>query len=218
MGIQMLIEALEPRTPADIKLHDKLRSECERAARLLTEIRTFGQASARERVACNLGRLVEEILWMLEPRLITKQVKVEKQLNLDIPPILVDRDRIVQALLNIVNNAFEATPAEGKVTVAVGRDGDATVVKIANTGSFIPPEEQQKIFTLFYTTKRGGSGFGLPQAQRAVADHGGEIEVRSSREQGTEFVLRFPDQATVSDAGQPSIGAPPIAADGFARR
>jgi signal transduction histidine kinase len=215
MGIQMLIEALEPRTPSDIKLHDKLRSECDRAARLLTEIRTFGQASARERVACNLGRLVEEILWMLEPRLINKHIAVEKHLNLELPPILVDRDRIVQALLNIVNNAFEATPADGRVTVTVARDGDATVVKVANTGSYIPPDEQQKIFTLFYTTKRGGSGFGLPQAQRAVADHGGEIEVRSSQAQGTEFILRFPDQATVADT-LPSAG--PIAADGFARR
>ena len=217
MGIQMLIEALEPRTPSDVKLHDKLRAECERAARLLTEIRTFGQASARERVACNLGRLVEEILWMLEPRLITKRIAVEKHLNLNLAPILVDRDRIVQAILNVVNNAFEATPAEGRVTVSVERDGDATVVRVANTGSFIPPDERAKIFTLFYTTKRGGSGFGLPQAQRAVADHGGEIDVQSSRESGTEFVLRFPDQATITDTGSPAAGQQ-IAADGFARR
>jgi signal transduction histidine kinase len=79
----------------------------------------------------------------------------------------------------------------------VARDGAGTVVRIANTGSFIPPEEQAKIFTLFYTTRRGGSGFGLPQARRALADHGGDIEVTSSREQGTAFVLRFPDQAVL---------------------
>lgn len=217
MGIQMLIEALEPRTPSDMKLHDKLRSECDRAARLLTEIRTFGQASARDRVACNLGRLVEEILWMLEPRLITKRVAVEKHLDVELAPILIDRDRIVQAILNVVNNAFEATPADGKVTVTVEREGDATLVRVANTGSFIPPEEQAKIFTLFYTTKRGGSGFGLPQAQRAVADHGGDIEVQSSREAGTEFVFRFPDQAAVAESGAPQAG-PQITAEGFASR
>jgi signal transduction histidine kinase len=193
MGIQMLIEALEPRTPADVKLLDKLRAECERAARLLTEIRTFGQASARERVAVNLGRLVEEILWMLEPRLMTKHITVEKHLDLELAPVLIDRDRIVQAILNIVNNAFEATPLNGRVTIAVARSGERTVVKIANTGSFIPPEEQAKIFTLFYTTRPGGSGFGLPQARRALVDHGGDIEVTSSRERGTEFVLQFPD-------------------------
>ena len=195
MGIQMLIEALEPRTPSDVKLIDRLRAECERAGRLLTEIRTFGQASARERVAVNLGRLVEEIVWMLEPRLMTKHITVEKHLDLDVAPVLIDRDRIVQAILNIVNNAFEATPPNGKVTIAVGRNGKDTLVKIANTGSFIPQEEQAKIFTLFYTTKRGGSGFGLAQARRALADHGGDIQLASSREAGTEFVLRFPDQA-----------------------
>jgi signal transduction histidine kinase len=201
MGIQMLIEALEPRTPSDVKLIDKLRSECERAGRLLTEIRTFGQASARERVAVNLGRLVEEILWMLEPRLMTKHITVEKHLNLELAPVLIDRDRIVQAIVNILNNAFESTPTSGKVTIAVGRDDASTLVKIANTGSFIPPEEQAKIFTLFYTTKRGGSGFGLAQARRALADHGGDIEVTSSLEQGTRFVLRFPDQAVQMSSG-----------------
>jgi len=154
---------------------------------------------------------------MLEPRLITRRIAVEKHLNVELPPILVDRDRIVQAILNIVNNAFEATPPEGRVTVTVERQTDASVVKVANTGSFIPPDEQQKIFTLFYTTKRGGSGFGLPQAQRAVADHGGEIEVHSSREEGTEFVLRFPDQASISETGSPAAGQQ-VAAQGFSRR
>ena len=208
MGIQMLIEALEPRTPSEIKLHDKLRDETERAARLLTEIRTFGQASARERVMCNLGRLVDEIVWMIEPRFVRKHITVERRVNVDLPMILIDRDRIVQAILNVVTNAFEATPAEGTVSVSVLHEEQATVVHIANTGSFIPPEERDRIFALFHTTKRGGSGFGLPQARRALSDHGGDIELTSSREKGTAFTLRFPDQAVVSEASSEPLARP----------
>jgi signal transduction histidine kinase len=192
MGIQMLIEAIEPRTPGEIKIHDRLRGELERATRLLTEIRSFGQARARERVLCNLGRLVDEILWTVEPRFMTKGIAVDKHVNLELPPVLVDRDRVVQAILNVVNNAFEATPPHGTVTVVVETLDGATLVRVANTGSFIPCDEREKIFTLFYTTKRGGSGFGLPQARRALVDHGGDIEVASSEDRGTEFVLRFP--------------------------
>lgn len=197
MGIQMLIEAIEPRTPGEITLHDRLRDEVERATRLLAEIRSFGQARAHERVLCNLGRLVDEILWTVEPRFMTRGIAVEKCLNLELPPLLVDRDRVVQAILNVVNNAFEATPPGGSVTVVVEAEAGETVVKVANTGSFIPPEERDKIFTLFHTTKRGGSGFGLPQARRALLDHGGDIQVTSSQDRGTEFALRFPSQPAV---------------------
>jgi signal transduction histidine kinase len=202
MGIQVLIDALEPRTPGEVTLHEKLREEAERAACLLTEIRSFGQTGARERVHCNLGRLVEEVLWMLERRFMAKGITVERHLNLNLSPVLVDRDRIVQAILNSLTNAFEATPADGRVAATVDRVGGATVIKVANTGSFIASEERERIFTLFYTTKRGGSGFGLAQARRALADHGGEIDVTSSREQGTEFILRFPDQPHANDAHQ----------------
>jgi signal transduction histidine kinase len=97
-------------------------------------------------------------------------------------------------------NAFEATPAGGRVTVEVGEekapaDGGfsaAVAVRIANSGSHIPPAALDRVFELFYTTKKGGSGLGLPVAARAVADHGGKISVRSSAAEGTEFTVLVP--------------------------
>ncbi len=204
MGIQMLIEALDPGTPAGAKVHDRLRSEVERAARLLDEIRSFGQANARERVPCNLGRLAEDILWTLEPRFVTKNIRVEKQINLKMLPTLVDRDRIVQAIVNILTNAFEAAPPSGTITVAVDRIEGVASIKVHNTGSFIPPDEREKIFTLFYTKKRTGTGFGLPQARRTLLDHGGDIEVSSAPDSGTEFVLRVPDQPPAPEPSRPA--------------
>ena len=210
MGIQMLIEALEPPGEDERRLHDKLRSEVERAARLLAEIRMFGQASARDRVACRLDRLVEETLWMVEPRFTDKHLSIDKRLSHDIPSVLVDRDRVTQAVLNVVTNAFEATPKHGAIALVVERVDEGVVVKVANSGSYIPPEERDKVFTLFFTTKRGGSGFGLPQARRALVDHGGDITVTSSPETGTEFTLRFPEHTSMPDPG-PSYPSHPSA-------
>ena len=201
MGIQMLIESLEPEGDDERRLHDKLRSEVERAGRLLAEIRMFGQATTRDRVPCRLDRLVEETLWMVEPRFAEKRLTIDKRLDHAVPPVLVDRDRITQAVLNVVTNAFEATPKHGAIAVAVERARDSVNVKVANSGSFIPPEARDKVFTLFFTTKRGGSGFGLPQARRALADHGGDITLSSSPETGTEFTLRFPEHTSMPDPG-----------------
>lgn len=213
MGIQTLLDALAPGAPEDRRLLDKLRAEVERAGRLLTEIRMFGQANARDRVLCNMGRLVEETLWTVEPRYVAKRLTVDRRLNHELPPVLVDRDRVVQAIVNVVANAFEVTPTGGNITVVLERVESATLVRVANTGSFIAPEQRDKIFTLFYTTKRGGSGFGLPQARRALVDHGGDIEVTSTVDRGTEFVLRFPDQPPISTI---SLAAQQSAAGGLA--
>lgn len=202
MGIQVLLDSIETRTSEDTTVYRRLQDEVDRAQRLLGEIRSFGQAGTRERVSVNLGRLVEETVWLLESRFVEKHVELVRRLDFGLPVLLVDRDRVVQAVLNIVANAFDATPPGGTVTVALERAPDATLVRIANTGSFIPPEEREKIFTLFYTTKKKGSGLGLALARRTLLDHGGDIEVASSPESGTEFVLRFPEQV-VAGSGAP---------------
>ncbi|MBI3400880.1 MAG: PAS domain-containing protein [Acidobacteria bacterium] len=200
MRVQLLLDLVQPQALDESGVHNKLHEEVERAVRLLAEVRTFGQVNARERVACNLAHLTEDTLWALDTRFSEKQLTVVKRLNPDLPAVVVDRDRVIQAVLNVVTNAFEATPPAGTVTVAMERVEGATLIKIHNTGSFIPPEERQKIFTLFFTTKRSGSGFGLSMARRALLDHGGDIEVTSSPEGGTEFILRFPDQPPISEA------------------
>lgn len=216
MGIQLLLESLDPRTSDDTRVHRRLQEEVDRALRLLAEIRTFGQSRSRDRVSANLGRLVEETVWLLESRFVEKEITVVKKLDFDLPPLLVDRDRVVQAVLNIVTNAFDATPSGGTVTVTTERAEDAALVRIANTGSFIRSEERAKVFTLFYTTKKKGSGLGLPLARRTLLDHGGDIEVTSSPESGTEFILRFPDAARTPGAAElPVSAAAPQIANGL---
>jgi signal transduction histidine kinase len=202
----MLLDLI-PAQPTDADgLHGKLREGVERAVRLLAEVRTFGQVNARERVLCDLTRITDDLLWTLDSRFADKHVTLVKRLSPELPMLLVDRDRVIQAILNVVTNAFEAAPPGGTVTVVTERIDGATVIRVRNTGSFIPPADRDKIFTLFFTTKQAGGGVGLPLARRALVDHGGDIEVVSSPEDGTEFVLRFPDHPPTSEASS-DLGA-----------
>jgi signal transduction histidine kinase len=208
-GVQMLLDLIPAQSTDADGLHRKLREEVERAVRLLAEVRTFGQVNARERVLCDLTHITDDLLWTLDNRFAHKDIALVRQLNPQLPMLLVDRDRVIQAILNVVTNAFEATPPGGTVTVTTERSDGATVLRVRNTGSFIPPSDRDKIFTLFFTTKHTGGGIGLPLARRALVDHGGDIDVISS-EEGTEFTLRFPDQPPTSASAR--LGGPESAA------
>ncbi len=92
------------------------------------------------------GRLmgIQMLIEALEPRFVRKHITVERRVDVDLPTVLIDRDRIVQAIVNIVTNAFEATPSDGKVSVSVLHEDQATVIRAANTGSFITPRSAKR--------------------------------------------------------------------------
>ena len=115
--------------------------------------------------------------------------------------IVVDRDALVRALLNLVRNALEATPAGGRVTLGFARDDDGAtlVIDVADTGRGIPAELLPTIFEPFVTHgKQGGTGLGLANVRTIVEAHGGTIAVDSSPGSGTRFGVRLP---VVPEAG-----------------
>ena len=97
-----------------------------------------------------------------------------------------------QALLNIIVNAIEATPAGGEVRVAASVSEGACRLRISDTGPGIPEPVKKKIFQLYFTTKSGGSGIGLAVAYRSLQLHGGDIKVETKLGEGTSFELIIP--------------------------
>jgi len=104
----------------------------------------------------------------------------------------LDAVRIERALHNLVRNALEAVPRGGHVTVTTRDDPHSTVVVVDDDGPGIPAADRPRLFELFFTRKRGGTGLGLPLAQRAIHDHGGELEVLDRPGGGTRFVVHLP--------------------------
>ena len=197
--VDLITPQISPETP-EFRYVEKIEQELDRIRRLADEIRTLAQVEVRERVPCQIETLVSEALWTAEMRFQDKGIATSKHVGAVLPPLSGDPERLNRAFLNILINAFEATPPGGRIGVSVSEDkgpedlgGDRViVVRIRNSGSYIPAADRDRIFDLFYTTRKEGSGLGLPVATRAVADHGGKVSVQSSRQEGTEFTLLLP--------------------------
>jgi signal transduction histidine kinase len=109
-------------------------------------------------------------------------------------PVNVDVDLIKQAVLNVMLNGVQAMPQGGNLRVSVGRKNGAAVAEIQDQGMGIPEEMREKIFTLYFTTKKAGSGIGLAMAYRVMQLHHGFVDFRPAPERGTTFELSLPLQ------------------------
>lgn len=108
------------------------------------------------------------------------------------PTLHLDRNQMKQALLNLVQNGLDATPPGGCVRITGNITGGYYVISVSDTGSGISEENLHKIYDLYYTTKKEGTGMGLPIAYQIVQSHGGDIDVESQEGQGTTFKIRLP--------------------------
>ena len=108
----------------------------------------------------------------------------------------IDADLLKQAALNVIQNGAQAMPEGGTLEVVLEEHWKSAVLRIADEGPGIRDEIREKIFDLYFTTKSGGSGIGLAMTYRILQLHHGSIEVQSSQDHGTEFLLRIPLAAT----------------------
>jgi signal transduction histidine kinase len=104
----------------------------------------------------------------------------------------VDEDFMKQALLNIVINGEQAMTNGGTLTILARRDEGNAVIEVHDQGDGIPKDVQDKIFELYFTTKKGGSGIGLAQTYQIMQWHYGSVDFESAEGQGTTFRLRLP--------------------------
>ena len=122
----------------------------------------------------------------------SEAVSCQTQLDQHIRPIAADPELLHRALSNLVLNAVHAMPKGGTLTLRThGYDGKVTI-EVSDTGSGLTPEECQRIFTPYYTSKEHGTGLGLAIVQSVVSDHGGRISVQSEPGKGTTFTIELP--------------------------
>jgi PAS domain S-box-containing protein len=136
----------------------------------------------------NLPQLVQRALSICDVRSnVSVSVKIPKSLtNVCVDPTIIER-----VLINLINNALQAMPDGGKLTIACSSKG-SFILEVEDTGVGIPEADRSKIFTPLFTTKAKGQGFGLAVCKRLIEAHGGTITFRSRDCQGTKFVLKLP--------------------------
>ena len=162
---------------------------------IIDEFSRFARLPQPRFAPTDIGLLVEQVLALHRPG--AGLVTIETELAPGLPSILADRDLLSHALGNLVANAFEAMPDGGLLRVRTLSTAAGVAVAIEDSGPGIPEEQRLRLFTPYFTTKRGGTGLGLSIAQSIVADHGGRIEVRTEAGRGTTFTLILPSRPPV---------------------
>jgi two-component system NtrC family sensor kinase len=146
--------------------------------------------------------IVEEAVLLTAPRLKNKRIELTKQFH-EKPVLRVDKQQILQVLVNLINNAADVLPEQGKIWVATGvrglngTNGGAggekfAVIEVADNGPGIPASVRNRVFDPFFTTKKEGTGLGLSISQKIARDHGGIITVSSVEGKGTTFQINLP--------------------------
>jgi PAS domain S-box-containing protein len=186
---ESLPEDSEPGAQQAVQVLDK---EIDRLDAVVKRFLDFTRPMDVRLEATHLAELLREVLEIAQPQLQKAGVQLAQLLPIDVPHVYVDRALLKQAILNLVLNAQEAMPQGGKLTLVLSRRGEMAEITVGDTGKGIAPENQQKIFQLFYTTRPGGSGIGLASAFRIVQLHNGSIDFTSEVGRGTTFRIELP--------------------------
>ena len=142
----------------------------------------------------HVGALIERVLVAMEPALAARGVRTDKRIPPELPPILGDEAGLEQVIVNLVENALQAMPEGGSLSVRAESAGDKVELRISDTGVGISPSDLDRVFQPLYTTKAAGegSGLGLSIVSDILDDHGGDIWVESVLGEGTTFTLELP--------------------------
>jgi len=157
---------------------------------LVDEFSRFARLPGPQLAATALAPLVTDVAGLY------RELKPGVEIAVDLPPELdevwVDPEQIRRLLINLLDNAVEATEPPGEVRVALRREDTSIELAVADTGRGIPAEDRDKLFLPFFSRKGRGSGLGLAIVHRAVTDHDGTITVEENRPRGTIFRVRLP--------------------------
>ena len=211
---EMLSELPEEGVPQKGDLLSLARANLKVTQRLndtLSGFLRFARPPAMELALVDLNRIVSETLRFLETEFAYRGVSLKTKLHPTPLPILADEKLLKQALLNLLLNAREALEKEEKVIrVTTGVRAGRPFMRIRDNGRGIPPSDRRHIFRLFFTTRRNGSGLGLPIVRQIVLQHGGTVYVHSREGIGTTITvaLLFEEQFRAMYPGRLPLALP----------
>ncbi len=178
----------------------KMLREIDFLHRKMDELRQFGADPKLEQSPTDLKELLDEALTFAHQRLGQKHIRVVLECERPLPPLRADRRQLREAFQNLINNAIDAAPEGGRVAIQVerahcgnGNQSGVYRVHIEDNGPGIAPENQEQVFSLFFTTKPdSGTGLGLPIAKKIVESHGGRLSFSCGPRGGTRFTVSLP--------------------------
>lgn len=205
LNLQLLREDLDPENPAYARLVNRLgivQRETARLRDILDDFLRYAGKLELDRRPTDLAELLEELVDFFNPQAQLSRVQLRLRKPDERLVVPVDPRLIKQAVLNLMINGVHAMGDRGGELIlsASHRDGEA-IVDVIDTGAGMPPEVCGRVFQAYYSTKKGGTGLGLPMTRRIVEEHGGRVTVSSQVGKGSDFAIHLPLNGT--DVGNP---------------
>lgn len=179
---------------------DLIVSEVNRLERILRDVLTFSRDARTNLEKHPVENIVHEVVKVHSDVFSEQAIAIEVVIDEDLPPILIDRDQVKQALTNLIMNAHDAMPSGGTLKITAGteflNDVRYVFLQVSDTGFGIEEDKLSLIFEPFFTTKEAGrgTGLGLSITRKIIEEHGGFIKASSAAGKGAAFSLYFPQQ------------------------
>jgi len=176
---------------------DIISKETQRCKIIIQGLLEFARDTEPQRAPANVNRIVESALGIVENEFHLRHVDIGLALDRTMSDTFLDANQIEQVVINLLLNALHAVDEYGVVTVktSVNPESDTICIEVNDNGCGIAEADRKKIFEPFFSTRSSGTGLGLAISYGIVRNHGGDIRVASTLNEGTRFLVEFPIQA-----------------------
>jgi PAS domain S-box-containing protein len=210
--IRGLAELVKEDLPKEAPQHKYIGSIIESVDKLnsmVEEILSFASVKIDNSASHDPKMIAREAISYVREKMTVKNLRLIEDYPQAPSPIKADRQKLVEAFINILRNACEAAPTGAALNVRIrpvilghspGLDQDTMMFEFQNEGSYIDPQTKEKLFTPFFTTKKQGTGLGLAISKQIIEAHGGAIQVESDQHSGTLFRIMLPATLRTSSA------------------
>lgn len=196
LNLQLLQEDLVPDNPASTRVVNRLNTVKNEVGRLRDILDDFLRYAGRlevDRKPVELNSLLEELVDFFSPQAQAQRIQLRLKKSPQPLTAPIDSRLVKQALLNLMINATHAMDNRGgELILTLDRSENNARIDVIDTGPGIPADAVAKIFQAYYSTKKSGTGLGLPMAKRIAEEHGGTLEVKSEPGKGSDFTLSLP--------------------------
>jgi two-component system NtrC family sensor kinase len=205
--VQLLMESFSDNDVFLRKLN-LIQSQINRLSEIVRRLLDATRRPKLDLAPVDLNQLIRDVSALIRPTLGSRKIECIEHLDENLAQVLADRKQLEQVLLNLINNSMDAMPQGGKLVLETSLGGDERVIiQVTDNGTGIEAENLTKLFQPMFTTKDigRGTGLGLSICKAIVKEHGGEIEVISTMNEGTTFRILLSSAPTLLESESASL-------------
>jgi signal transduction histidine kinase len=191
-GVMEIVGQDLPASSPGRQILQEVQDEVHHINKIISDLLDYARPKPAQFRPADLFATAEHAVALARQQVMSRPIQVRLSKEGELPLVVHDPGQIQQVFLNLLINSIQAMNGQGSVAVTLSQEGDQALVRVRDTGQGIAPQDLDKLFRPFFTTKGQGTGLGLSLARRIVENHGGRIEVESVPGKGTEFKVWLP--------------------------